>query len=55
MELFSGGAAGEFGGNQTITLSKNGAPGVLIRENATIAGGTIMGSQDYDTAIILLR
>ena len=41
-------------GNQTITSSNNGAPGVLISENATITGGTIIGSQDYDTAILLL-
>ena len=51
---YSGGAAGAFGGRETtIALSNLGAPGVLISENANITGGTFMGSQDYDTAIIL--
>ena len=35
------------------THGRLGAPGVLINENATIAGGTIMGSHDNGTAILL--
>ena len=50
---FSGGAAGAFGGSQAIASNNDGAPGILISENATIAGGTIIGSQGFDTAIRL--
>ena len=58
MELFIGGAAvhlAEAVARTLLLLNNLGAPGVLISENATITGGTIMGSHDYDTAIILTR
>ena len=53
MEL-SGGAAGAFGGEDHYFERINGAAGVLISEITNIAGGTFIGSQDSDTAIILL-